>query len=231
MKVETIFDSTLYLADCREVMCGMAAAIVITDPPFGIADKPITATDKLEARSGDRIGKVNTWHKGSDWDLVLDPSWLPLALAVAPVAMFGQWRKRAAFEAAAGMEPRAEIVWAKDCHVGAPCPVAPRDERIWVFSTAGIKPRRFETSIWDEAIIPTWRHKDHKNEKPVRLMERLVSWLPGGTVLDPFMGSGTTGVACANLGQKFIGIEIDEAHFGIACKRIESAYAQGRLFA
>jgi DNA modification methylase len=53
---------------------------------------------------------------------------------------------------------------------------------------------------------------------------------PNETVLDPFMGSGTTGVACANLGRKFIGIEIEEKYFDIACKRIEIAYSQPRLF-
>jgi DNA modification methylase len=52
----------------------------------------------------------------------------------------------------------------------------------------------------------------------------------GGTILDPFMGSGTTGVACVNLGRKFIGIEISEKYFDIACKRIETAYSQPRLF-
>ncbi len=52
----------------------------------------------------------------------------------------------------------------------------------------------------------------------------------GQTILDPFMGSGTTGVACVNLGRKFIGIEIDETYFDIACKRIEEAYRQPRLF-
>jgi len=51
------------------------------------------------------------------------------------------------------------------------------------------------------------------------------------TILDPFMGSGTTGVACANLGRKFIGIELEQKYFDIACERIEAAQAQGRLFA
>jgi site-specific DNA-methyltransferase (adenine-specific) len=55
--------------------------------------------------------------------------------------------------------------------------------------------------------------------------------LPTETVLDPFMGSGTTGVACANLGRKFIGIEMEPDYFNIACERIRAAYAQQRLFA
>lgn len=52
----------------------------------------------------------------------------------------------------------------------------------------------------------------------------------GQTILDPFLGSGTTGVACANLGRKFIGIEIEPKYFDIACRRIEQAYKQPRLF-
>jgi DNA modification methylase len=53
---------------------------------------------------------------------------------------------------------------------------------------------------------------------------------PGGMVLDSFMGSGTTGVACVETGRKFIGIEINEKYFDTACKRITEAYRQGQLF-
>ena len=60
-------------------------------------------------------------------------------------------------------------------------------------------------------------------------MRRLVKKTTG-TILDPFMGSGTTGVACVKLGRKFIGIEIDEGYFDIACKRIEEAYRQPDFF-
>ena len=57
------------------------------------------------------------------------------------------------------------------------------------------------------------------------------NWVvPNGTVLDPFMGSGTTGVACVKLGRRFIGIEIEPKYFDIACKRIAAAYAQPDLF-
>jgi len=67
--------------------------------------------------------------------------------------------------------------------------------------------------------------------KPLKVMKWCVSLFPDvKTILDPFMGSGTTGVACANLGRKFIGIEMEEKYFDIACERIEAAYAQGRLF-
>lgn len=73
----------------------------------------------------------------------------------------------------------------------------------------------------------------HPTEKPVQLMADLVQVVtdPGQTVLDHFMGSGTTGVACVQLGRPFIGIERDPAHFETACTRIEQAVAQGQLFA
>ena len=73
----------------------------------------------------------------------------------------------------------------------------------------------------------------HPHEKPVRVLSALVQWAcpKEGVVLDPFMGSGTTGVACVSLGRKFVGIEIDRQHFDVACERISAAQSQGRLFA
>ena len=72
---------------------------------------------------------------------------------------------------------------------------------------------------------------EHPTEKPVEVMLWCLGFLPDArTILDPFMGSGTTGVACVKLGRKFIGIEIDEKYFGIACRRIEAAYAQPDFF-
>ena len=61
-------------------------------------------------------------------------------------------------------------------------------------------------------------------------MTAIVQWT-SGVVIDPYLGSGTTGVACAKLGRKFIGIEINEDYFNIACERIAEAYRQPRLFA
>jgi len=69
---------------------------------------------------------------------------------------------------------------------------------------------------------PSPTHNNHPTVKPVALMQYLVTLVtpPGGTVLDPFMGSGTTGIACKNLGRGFVGIELDEQYFEIAEKRI-----------
>ena len=73
--------------------------------------------------------------------------------------------------------------------------------------------------------------KHHPTQKPVPLIKWCLGHIPKAkTILDPFMGSGTTGVACMDLGRKFIGIEINEKYFDIACKRIETASRQGKLF-
>jgi hypothetical protein len=86
----------------------------------------------------------------------------------------------------------------------------------------------------EPAILPNYdqyRHEcvDHPTQKPVRLLKRLVK-RTDGVVLDPFMGSGTTGVAAVKLGRKFIGIEIDPKYFDIACKRIQAALDAPDMF-
>ena len=85
--------------------------------------------------------------------------------------------------------------------------------------------------IWDYNCVNGYADK-HPCEKPVSIIQHIVGTAskPAQTILDPFMGSGTTGVACAKLGRKFIGIEIDERYFEIACKRIQQAYDQSDLF-
>jgi hypothetical protein len=86
---------------------------------------------------------------------------------------------------------------------------------------------------WCEASTPRLNRDacatGHPYQKPEQVMRWLIAKTKAGTIADPFMGSGTTGVACANLGRKFIGIEIERRYFDIACERIEAAYAQGRL--
>lgn len=210
---------TIYHGDCREILPRIVADVVVTDPPYGISDSPNTTPN----RQGKRAGMVNTWHPPSTWDTSICPDWCRLCCASAhTVAWFGHWRKREEVCSYMTHPIRAEIVWAKDCHVGPPCPVAPSDERIWLFYRRQFNPRRFEPSVWHEPIIPTWQHRFHRNEKPVSLMRRLVLFLSdtGDTILDPFMGSGTTLRAAKDLGRKAIGIEIEEKYCEIAVKRL-----------
>lgn len=227
LKEERIGNQRLLLGDCLEVMplLGRFDAVV-TDPPFGISDEPFKGSD----RTGKRKGASAEWFKPSDWDRSLNAKWGSVCEVAPLVAWFGQWRKRGDVESFMSHPLRAEIIWAKDCHVGPPCPVAARDERIWIFAGAGVKPATFETSVWDHAIIPTWAKKHHKNEKPVSLMQRLIAWTGGVTILDPFMGSGTTLVACQKLGRQGTGIELDPDYFDIACKRVDEATRQPDMF-
>ena len=87
------------------------------------------------------------------------------------------------------------------------------------------------SDVWEFDPVSGYAGK-HPCEKPLALMAHILksSTREGQTVCDPFMGSGTTGVAALQLGRKFIGIEIDETYFSIACKRIEEAWKQPRLF-
>lgn len=103
-------------------------------------------------------------------------------------------------------------------------------ERIFERS-GGVSCKVFRTA----AILPNYTqyaHEcvDHPTQKPLKLITRLIDQTDGCTILDPFMGSGTTGVAALKLGRKFIGIEIEPKYFDIACRRIEEAWKQPRLF-
>lgn len=73
--------------------------------------------------------------------------------------------------------------------------------------------------------------REHITQKPLSIVQDLCAVAPtGGLVLDPFMGSGTTGVAALRSGRRFIGVEIEPAHFDVACRRIEEASRQAALF-
>jgi hypothetical protein len=82
------------------------------------------------------------------------------------------------------------------------------------------------------SVVVSWESKGrtHPHEKPVWLMEHFIKRAPHGLILDPFMGSGTTGVACVKLGRRFIGIEIEPKYFDIARRRIEEAQRQPDMF-
>jgi len=87
-----------------------------------------------------------------------------------------------------------------------------------------------DRSVWD--IKSVRKNDDHPAKFPFELANRIIKLYSkeGDLILDPFMGSGTTGVACAKMGRKFIGIELEPKYFDIACKRIEEAYAQPDMF-
>ena len=106
------------------------------------------------------------------------------------------------------------------------------EERRFEVANHGMKLERWPDGSLRERVTPPQKTQNHHpTVKPIALMEYLTKLVtqPGGVVIDPFMGSGTTGVACAQTGRNFIGIEIDETYFKIAEKRINKARQQLRL--
>lgn len=239
MRVETIGDATLYMGDCMEVMPGLQPVdLVATDPPYlnltGGASLP---QGGVGSRRRDSI------TLGDEWGAHL--RWAPLAekLAAKGLMVFcshqGVCETRAAFTG----WPIALLTWYKR-NTPAAMKGVPRHtaEFVWVFTTGGgLQWHRLDSTVADvpnlnagcvstgERVTNADGSVAHPSQKPLRLM----AWLLGvgaTSVADPFMGSGTTGVAAIQLGQRFIGIEREQRHFDLACRRIEEAWKQRPLF-
>ena len=208
MRIEAIGNATLYLGDCREILPTLPKVdAVITDPPYGIQ------ADKGKAHSS--IRDNDAWGRDG-WDDARPPAELfALILAAGPrLAIWGGNYFADMLPASSGW-----LCWRKpEAETG--------------FSLADIE--LCWTNMAFAARTKTLPRRDgneHPTQKPVALMEWTAGFVPGKLVLDPFMGSGTTGVACMNLGRAFIGIEREPKYFDIACRRIEDAQRQGRLIA
>jgi DNA modification methylase len=205
-----IGDCTLYRADCREVLPLLPKVdAVVTDPPYGLGDKWQGGAADTKAR-----WKLNDGGTLMGWDADVSDA-LPCALAKADEAIVwgGNYYD---------LPPkRGWLIWDKIVREFTSGHV----EMAW--TTIDQPTRAFNYS---HGALAT-EGKAHPTQKPMPLMRWCLEQIPKAhTILDPFMGSGTTGVACVKLGRKFIGIEIDAGYFDIACKRIEAAYAQPDMF-
>ena len=98
--------------------------------------------------------------------------------------------------------------------------------------TSVLKSTRHFSHMWHgfKRASEVGERVQHPTQKPVALMKWCLGFIGGATILDPFMGSGSTGVAAVQLGRNFIGCEVDAKHFETACKRIEDAQRQGDMF-
>lgn len=224
MRKEIIGACELYLGDCREVLPMVKADAVVSDPPYGIKRK---WSDRHQRR---RRGGLawGTAHKDAQ------PEWIDIAgddeaFDAAPWLGFDQVILWGGNNYANLPAARRWLVWDKrrdttpDDHGDA--------ELAWTNIDGVIRVHR---QLWrgivregEENVVNG--DKLHPTQKPLALMRWCVQ-LTTGTVLDPYMGSGTTGVACVNLGRRFIGIEIEPKYFDIACRRIEAATKQPDLF-
>jgi DNA modification methylase len=206
-----IGNATLYHGDCREVLPSLHPVdAVVTDPPYGIADK-------WKGGCGHGWGNARAESAArNEWDAEPPSSELLDALcAMSKYQVFwgGNYFKLPA--------SRGWFVWNKP-------------ERGFSLSEAELAWTNRDNVIRVFDANRSDQHRAHPTQKPVIVMEKSIASLPADEVtlvLDPFMGSGTTGVACANLGRKFIGIEIERRWFDLACERIEAAQSQTRLFA
>ena len=227
----TIGGARLILGDCREVLPTLPKVdAVITDPPYGVG-----LTRKKNAYRGGANSRLGVSHQASV--TYEDGEDETRALVIEATNLFLKICKRAAIftgnrllhdyprpksiggvfvASGAGRDP-----WGFSCFN----PIIYYGKCPYLATGKGSRPNSFR----DEQ--PNLEKIDHPCPKPNSWMKWLVNRasLHSETVLDPFMGSGTTGVACMNLGRKFIGIEIERKYFDIACERIARAQAQGQL--
>jgi DNA modification methylase len=213
VRIETIGDATLYLGDCREVLPGLTGVdAVVTDPPYGIGE----AAGKNKTRSNAAVARD---YGDADWDD--EPCPPELIQAMRDVS---RWQIIFGGNYFAVPPSSCWLVWDKK-NTGdfADCELA------WTNLPKAV--RRIEW-MWNGMIRKGHDVREHPTQKPVGVMGWCLSHLPTDvrTVCDPFMGSGTTGVAAIERGFRFIGIEREPRYFDIACRRIEAAYKQADLF-
>lgn len=234
-KVE-IGSATLYHGDCFEILPALGTVdAVITDPPYKSLDIDVVrgTTTRLVSprnlRAGDRVGS-------GDWFVTVGDDRLGEFLRgcfdVLPDsgALYVFSDVKTGLRLFPALPVDNVIVWDKG-KIGMGYSWRRMHEWIAFCPRSGHKLRNH--AFGDILRVPGVQRKSHPTEKPIGVISPLLvnSTDEGATVLDPFMGSGSTGVACVNLGRKFIGIEIEQRYFDIACERIAQAPRQGRMFA
>jgi len=246
-----IGDAQLWHGDCLEILPTLPKVdAVVTDPPYSSggmyrSDRAAPTAGKYQishettrtygAFSGDNRDQRSFEKWCAEWMARANR----LTVEGGGIAVFIDWRNVACVVDAVqvgGWVYRGLTPWHKGTDLRPNKGWFRRNIEFVVWGSAGplLTGAQAEGECWDGMFVARVNDgdKQHQTGKPVELMRQMISVRPEwGTYLDPFMGSGTTGVACANLGRKFIGIEIERRYFDIACERIAAAYAQGRLFA
>jgi DNA modification methylase len=197
---------TLMLGDCRELLPKMKPVdAVVTDPPYGIGEDG--------GRFRDRKGGGHRVLPKMGWDS-----------APPDAALFSLIRSISA----------EQIIWGGNYFTDKLPP-----SKGWLywqklmggdFSDGELAWTSRDRALREFTACNKAAGKEHPTQKPVELMKWCLGFIEGQTILDPFMGSGTTGVAAVQLGRKFIGIEIEPKYFDIACRRISEATKQTDLF-
>lgn len=207
-RVEVIGDATLYLGDCRDILPALGPVdAVVTDPPYGIGE----AAGKNASRGKLAIAKD---YGDDEWDNEpIDDELLAL------VRKAGRWNVIFGGNYYDCPATSCWLVWDKmngksdfaDC------------ELAWTNLPKAVRKISF---LWNGMLRANGEGRgDHPTQKPLGVMSWALQQLPKNveTVIDPFMGSGTTGVACVESGLTFTGIEREARYFDTACRRIEQA--------
>ncbi len=209
-RVERIGLATLYLGDSREIAPALErAAAIITDPPYGLGDK----------WQGGGGSKRTSWRfdpaEAREWDgRPCDGVPALLSLSAEVIVWGGNYY---------ALPPsRCWLVWDKKQNDQWTTGQA---ELAWTSLDRPVRVFRFA-----QCEQASEGPKEHPTQKPLSLMRWCLKWVSEGVVLDPYMGSGTTGVACVLQGRPFVGIEAAPRYFDIACRRIEEAQRQGDMF-
>ncbi len=204
-----IGNATLYRGDCMDVLPTLPKVdAVITDPPYGIGAGEMSLgkwrTSRMEKGAWDSsaptIETLRAILDQGEFCVVFGGNYMELP----PTRNFLVWDKGAGFKGRDFAECEfAWCSWDANARVLSHDPLARGD----------------------------YRCKEHPTQKPVPVMTWAIGHAPKAeTILDPFMGSGTTGVAAVQMGRQFIGIERDKKYFDIACERIENAQRMGDMF-
>ena len=216
-RIERIGPHVLHLGDCREILPTLDKSHgIVSDPPYGMNWN----TNSSRFSGGHRQSVARRGQGRADWgavendDVPFDPTpWLEFSDCI----LWG------ANHFGARLPVGTTLVWVKR-QDGAFGSFLSDAEIAWCAKNHGVFCFR------DQSLMGETHDRAHPTQKPVPLMRWCIERTKASTIVDPYMGSGTTGVACVGLGRTFIGIEIDEKYFDTACRRIEAAMKQPDLF-
>ena len=239
-------DVTLYLGDCLDILRTLpdgSVDAVVTDPPYSSGgftrgDRTANPAEKY-IQDGTQIIRASFSgdnRDGRSWCYWM-ALWLSECARIVKLSgyalIFSDWRQLPLASDAiqsGGFVWRGVIGWDKGVSARAPHTGYFRHQCEYVvWGTSGVSVPADWGGPWPGYILQSVIQADkfHMTGKPTLVLEKLVQCVPpGGTVLDPFMGSGTTGVACVHMGRRFIGIEIVPGYFTIAEQRIAEAQLQ-----